>query len=79
MAAQSLATDASGRDNNFNLIRFVAALLVVITRAIALATGNVEVTPLDVFGGLVAVLVPDVFVVAGGYLSTASLLARNDA
>jgi len=75
----TLADVGSGRDNNFNLLRFVASLLVVLTHGIALSTGNVEVTPLHVFGGFVAVLAPDVFFVASGYLITASLMGRNDA
>lgn len=76
--AVRLADVDGGRDNNFNLLRFVASLSVVITHAVAQSSGIAEVTWLHVFGTYVAILAPDVFFVASGYLITASLLARND-
>jgi peptidoglycan/LPS O-acetylase OafA/YrhL len=79
MTAASLADVNAGRDNNFNLLRFVASLSVVITHAVALSAGMVGTSALHVFGGYVAILAPDVFFVASGYLISASLLTRNDA
>jgi len=76
---QALAVFDKGRDNNFNLIRFVASLSVVITHAIALSTGNTFYGPLHHFGSFVAIIAPDVFFVASGYLITASLLVRGQA
>lgn len=78
MTTASLADVNAGRDNNFNLLRFVASLSVVITHAVAQSTGVAELTPLHVFGTYVAIVAPDVFFVASGYLISASLLARND-
>ncbi len=78
MTPTTLADVPSGRDNNFNLLRFVAALSVVMTHAVAQATGNVEMTALHVVGTYVAIVAPDIFFVASGWLISASLLARND-
>ncbi len=67
-----------GRDNNFNLIRIVAALLVLFTHSFALALGDKYAEPLrrdlGVTWGSIAV---DVFFVTSGFLVTASLLARR--
>lgn len=69
-----------GRDNNFNLIRFGAALAVLISHSFALATGSGSAEPmrhlLGLTWGYVAV---DVFFLTSGFLVTASLLARQSA
>lgn len=65
------------RDNNFNLVRFLAAFSVLVSHSFALATGHAESQPLysSLGIGLGAVAV-DVFFVSSGYLITASLLNR---
>jgi len=74
-----LASFTGGRNNNFNLIRFVAAFLVLITHSYALTTGNVMTEPLraylDMTWGMIAV---DVFFIISGFLVTASLLTRKN-
>ena len=66
------------RDNNFNLIRIVAAFAVLITHSFTLATGKSDVEPLrqsiDMTMGTIAV---DVFFIASGFLVSASLLTRQ--
>lgn len=68
------------RDNNFNLIRIVAALAVLITHSFALAIGSGDAepfrTPLGITMGAIAV---DVFFITSGFLVTASLFQRQSA
>ena len=42
---------ASGRNNNFDFIRFVAASLVIFSHAYRLATGRGDIEPLVLFSG----------------------------
>lgn len=69
---------AADRDNNFNLLRFVAASLVLMTHSFALSTGSGMAEPLraslGVTWGSIAV---DVFFVTSGYLVSASLVSRQ--
>ncbi|HOB46686.1 MAG TPA: acyltransferase family protein, partial [Zoogloea sp.] len=69
---------AQGKDNNFNLIRILAAYAVLIHHAFPLALGPKVVVPLEgsvgISAGAVAV---DVFFITSGFLVTASLLARQ--
>lgn len=69
---------AHGRDNNFNLIRFCAALAVLISHSFAVAIGSGSAEPmrrtLGLTWGYVAV---DVFFLTSGFLVTASLLTRR--
>ena len=60
---------SQGRDNNFNLIRIVAALVVLVTHSFALVGESIGMTI-----GLIAV---DVFFIVSGFLVTASLLTRQ--
>jgi peptidoglycan/LPS O-acetylase OafA/YrhL len=73
-----LSNFTKGRDNNFNLIRFFAALLVLITHSFAIVTGDVNQEPfrasLGISLGTVAV---DIFFITSGFLVTASLLTRK--
>lgn len=66
------------RDNNFNLVRFVAAFLVLVSHAFALSTGDPGTEPLrqrlGITPGGIAV---DTFFLTSGFLVTASLLARK--
>ncbi|MFH1980804.1 MAG: acyltransferase [Pseudomonadota bacterium] len=71
-----LAERASGRNNNFNLIRFLAAAMVMLSHSYPL-TGN-SGEPLSRLGlsyGFVAV---DAFFVISGFLVTGSLFNRAD-
>lgn len=69
---------ASGRDNNFNLMRFIAASLVVLTHAYGL-TGNATGEPLLRLAGLsLGSLAVDVFFVISGFLIAKSWVSRND-
>lgn len=75
-----LAELARGRDNNFNLIRFAAALAVLISHSFALATGSGDAEPLRVtYGFTWGDIAVDVFFVTSGFLVTASLLSRKNA
>ena len=71
-----LSDYASGHDNNFTLLRFIAALLVLVTHSFAL-TGSPEPLreSLGVTWGSIAV---DVFFVTSGFLVTGSLLYRKN-
>jgi len=73
-----LSNFTQGRDNNFNLIRIIAALAVLITHSFALSMGSGEEEPfrksLDMTMGSVAV---DVFFVTSGFLVTSSLFTRQ--
>ena len=75
-STQVLAHRTTGRDNNFNLIRFMAAILVMLSHAYPLSGHSGE--PLSRLGlsyGFVAV---DVFFVISGFLVTGSLFSRAD-
>lgn len=74
---KTLGELAQGRDNNFNLIRILAALAVLVSHSFAVSLGFDEAEPgrvsLQLTPGDVAV---DVFFVISGFLVTGSLLAR---
>lgn len=67
-----------GRDNNFNLIRIIAALTVICSHSFGLrgALDPIEAHHLDMTMGTVAV---DFFFIASGFLVTASLLTKQSA
>lgn len=75
----SLASYTSSRDNNFNLIQFFAASLVLYSHSYVMAPGSVGGEPLvaaiNMTGGRIAV---DVFFVTSGFLVAGSYLSRND-
>ena len=75
----SLASYTTSRDNNFNLIRFFAASLVLYSHSYVLAPGSVGGEPLvaaiNMTGGRIAV---DIFFITSGFLITNSYLSRND-
>lgn len=75
-----LLTYSSGRDNNFNLLRLVAASLVLVSHSFALSTGKPELEPFrSVMSGLsLGNIAVDVFFVASGFLVAGSLLTRRD-
>ncbi len=81
-SAPTIAERLSGRDNNFNLIRFLAATLVLLDHAVALAgtgeprllvLGPLSLNLAEVPLGRIAV---DVFFVVSGFLVTRSVLTR---
>lgn len=74
----NLGDFAGSRDNNFNLIRVIAALLVLFSHSFVLATGRKETEPLAMtlgttFGGIAV----DIFFITSGFLVTASLMSRS--
>ena len=76
-----LAHYTQGRDNNFNLIRIIAAFAVLVSHSYPLALGLLFVghaeplrDRLDMTFGSIAV---DLFFVASGFLVTSSLLTRK--
>ena len=67
----------SGRDNNFHLIRHLAALAVVLTHSYAVVTGQYSSEPLvSLLGRSIGHYAVDVFFVLSGFVVTQSL-ARN--
>ena len=74
-----LSDVSSSRDNNFNLIRMIAASLVLFSHSFALVTGNSLDQPLarDLHTTLGTISV-DVFFVTSGFLIAASITRRRD-
>lgn len=74
-----LSNFTQGKDNNFNLIRMVAALAVLVTHSFALAIGTGEAEPFrQSLGMTIGSIAVDVFFVTSGFLVTASLLTRQN-
>lgn len=74
-----LSTYSNGRDNNFNLVRFVAAVLVLYTHSFALVLGPGDAEPLcEVIGMTWGGIAVDVFFITSGFLITSSYLSRNN-
>ncbi len=70
---------AQGRDNNFNLIRIIAALAVLVDHSFALVIGRLDAMLfLDSTGLNISTLAVDVFFVTSGFLVTSSLLTRQN-
>lgn len=79
LISTKLSSCAHGRDNNFNLLRLLAAFAVLFSHSFVVAIGKGAVEPLytslGVTWGYIAV---DVFFVTSGFLVTSSLLARKN-
>ncbi|MEM9603187.1 MAG: acyltransferase [Pseudomonadota bacterium] len=75
----SLAHYATSRDNNFNLIRYFAAVLVLISHSYPIALGPSAGEPIGraigMTGGTIAV---DIFFISSGFLITSSYFARQN-
>lgn len=73
-----LSDYTKGRDNNFNLIRMVSALAVLVTHSFALVLGSGEFEPFrKSIGMTMGTIAVDVFFITSGFLVTASLLNRQ--
>lgn len=74
-----LANYTQNRDNNFNLIRFIAACLVLFTHSFALSLGSGEFEPMRLSLGMTwGDIAVDVFFISSGFLITSSYFARNN-
>jgi len=75
----TLGAFANGRDNNFNLLRFLAASAVLVSHSFVMATGSTANEPLrqtlDTTLGGIAV---DIFFLTSGFLVSGSLARRKD-
>ena len=77
--ANLLSTYTDSRDNNFNLVRFVAALLVLFSHSFALALGSGDAEPLRLTIGMTwGTIAVDVFFITSGFLITSSYLSRGN-
>lgn len=73
-----LSNFTQGRDNNFNLIRIVAALSVLVSHSFPLAIGSGAAEPFGESLGLtIGSLAVDIFFITSGFLVAASLLTRQ--
>lgn len=72
----SLQSYAHGRDNNFNLLRFLAASVVLFTHSFALALGSGDAEPLKkTLGMTMGGMAVDLFFVSSGFLIAASFFS----
>lgn len=75
--SRTLADYAEGRDNNFNLIRFVAASLVLFSHSYAL-TKNEAAEPFNLIGFSLGSFAVQNFFFTSGYLVFANLLRSSN-
>ena len=73
-----LSEYTNDRDNNFNLIRFVAASLVLYSHSFALALGTKDAEPLrNSLGMTYGSIAVDIFFITSGFLIASSMFARE--
>ncbi len=74
-----LSKYTNSRDNNFNLIRFFAAILVLYSHSFALAIGTGDAEPMrNIIGMTWGIIAVDIFFITSGFLITSSFLSRNN-
>jgi peptidoglycan/LPS O-acetylase OafA/YrhL len=79
MTGTPLSTYTTGRDNNFNLIRFIAASLVLFTHSFILSQGTEANDPLTRTIGLPCSWIGvDIFFIISGFLVTSSYFTRKN-
>lgn len=77
--ANLLSEYATSRDNNFNLLRFIAAVLVLYSHSFALVLGTSDAEPMKtVIGMSWGSIAVDIFFVTSGFLIAGSYIARNN-
>ena len=75
-----LADAMVGHDNNLNLIRIIAASLVLFSHTFTVVTGDSKREPLRLdYGVTLGSISVDVFLIISGLLVTISLIRGNDA
>ena len=75
----SISKYAQDRDNNFNLLRFIAAYLVLYSHSYALALGDPAAEPpRSVVGMSWGNIAVDVFFITSGFLIANSFFGRNN-
>ncbi|MES2349843.1 MAG: acyltransferase family protein [Pseudomonadota bacterium] len=73
-----LSNYAQGKNNNFNLIRIISALAVLVTHSFALATGSPLSEPFrSTLGMTMGSIAVDIFFITSGFLVTGSLLSKK--
>ena len=78
LIGRPLDTFTVGRDNNYNLVRFVAALMVLVSHSFALCLGPGGAEPLEQLVGMtLGNVAVDVFFFTSGFLVTGSLIKRG--
>jgi len=78
-SSRALSHYANSRDNNFNLIRFVAAVLVLYTHSFALTTGDPNAEPLRLSLGMTwGTIAVDVFFITSGFLIAGSYFRNRN-
>ncbi len=74
-----LSIYTNSRDNNFNLIRFIASSLVLFSHSFALSLGSGDFEPLrSTIGMTWGMIAVDIFFVTSGFLITSSYFSRNN-
>jgi len=74
-----LSECTKNRDNNFNLLRFIAAFTVLVTHSFSLLSGNLDDEPMRLFLGMsLGDISVDVFFITSGYLITSSYMNRRN-
>lgn len=75
----SLDQSMTSRDNNFNLIRFIAALLVLVSHSYSIFQGSVENEPLfNAVGLTLGTFAVDLFFITSGFLIASSFFGRGN-